>query len=261
MAITIPLDKVLVGPHEEGRWPTPGWTSPPSSASFWRKTTTPCPGRRPGARPDGDGDRGLSPRSRRSSSGPSRVPSPTCGSTPRSTRSPSSAGWCRSLWQWPWVSPRPVNTGPSGVRRARPRTTRSGSRLLRSLVKRGLRGVHLVTSDAHEGLRQAIEKVSPARCDRGLLGPLRATCFRWSTRPSPISRATVARQGELRWKASPGPTHSSLGGSHPQDVGGAADRRGEPLDRHGADSWNLVDRPLEGNANGSPSAPGPIRLG
>ena len=30
---------------------------------------------------------------------------------------------------------------------------------LRSLVKRGLKGVRLVISDAHEGLRQAIEKI------------------------------------------------------------------------------------------------------
>jgi putative transposase len=30
---------------------------------------------------------------------------------------------------------------------------------LRSLVKRGLRGVRLVTSDAHEGLKQAIATV------------------------------------------------------------------------------------------------------
>ena len=32
-------------------------------------------------------------------------------------------------------------------------------RFLRSLVRRGLRGVKLVISDAHEGLKQAIEKV------------------------------------------------------------------------------------------------------
>jgi hypothetical protein len=35
---------------------------------------------------------------------------------------------------------------------------------LRGLVKRGLRGVRLVVSDAHEGLKQAISTV-PARCD------------------------------------------------------------------------------------------------
>jgi transposase-like protein len=42
---------------------------------------------------------------------------------------------------------------------------------LRSLVRRGLRGVHLVISDAHEGLRRALSEVlSGASWQRGQHG-------------------------------------------------------------------------------------------
>jgi putative transposase len=73
---------------------------------------------------------------------------------------------------------------------------------LRQLVKRGLRGVRPVISDAHEGLRQAIAKVlheatwqrcratscatCPPRCPSGPKTPSRRSCARSS--PSPITR-------------------------------------------------------------------------
>jgi transposase-like protein len=50
---------------------------------------------------------------------------------------------------------------------------------LRQLVKRGLRGVRLVISDAHEGLRTAIAKVlHEAACGAGCTSC--GTCSRWS---------------------------------------------------------------------------------
>jgi putative transposase len=47
------------------------------------------------------------------------------------------------------------------------------SGFLKSLVRRGLRGVKLVISDAHEGLKQAIAKVMGATWQRCRVGPLK----------------------------------------------------------------------------------------
>ena len=44
---------------------------------------------------------------------------------------------------------------------------------LRTLARRGLRGVKLVTSDAHEGLKAAITKVLGASWQRCRVGPLK----------------------------------------------------------------------------------------
>ena len=44
---------------------------------------------------------------------------------------------------------------------------------LKDLVRRGLRGVRLVTSDAHEGLKAAVSKVLCATWQRCRVGPLR----------------------------------------------------------------------------------------
>ncbi len=62
---------------------------------------------------------------------------------------------------------------------------------LRSLVRRGLSGVQLVVSDAHEGLKQAIAQVLSApwqRCTvhflRDALGHCPRTCSSWSGRRS-----------------------------------------------------------------------------
>ena len=49
---------------------------------------------------------------------------------------------------------------------ARPRPSRSGPTFLKSLVKRGLKGVKLVISDAHDGLRHAITRVLGATWQR-----------------------------------------------------------------------------------------------
>jgi hypothetical protein len=46
---------------EEERWPHPGWTSARSWASSWRKRTSTCSVKGPGARPGPDGDRGQLP--------------------------------------------------------------------------------------------------------------------------------------------------------------------------------------------------------
>jgi transposase-like protein len=55
---------------------------------------------------------------------------------------------------------------------------------LRSLVKRGLRGVRLVISDAHEGLRQAIAKVlHEASWQRSSINMSAAGRSRWSSPP------------------------------------------------------------------------------
>ena len=68
---------------------------------------------------------------------------------------------------------------------------------LRSLVRRGLAGVQLVVSDAHEGLRQAIAQVlgapsgnaAPSISSATPSGTAPGTCSSWSGRPSARSSA------------------------------------------------------------------------
>jgi transposase-like protein len=52
------------------------------------------------------------------------------------------------------------------------------SGFLKSLVRRGLKGVKLVVSDAHEGLKQAIARVLGATWQRCRVGSLKKPCFR-----------------------------------------------------------------------------------
>jgi putative transposase len=47
------------------------------------------------------------------------------------------------------------------------------TKFLRSLTSRGLRGVKLVISDAHEGLKAAAKKVFGATCQRCRVGSLK----------------------------------------------------------------------------------------
>jgi transposase-like protein len=71
------------------------------------------------------------------------------------------------------------------------------SGFLRSLVKRGLKGVKLVISDAHEGLKAAIRRVLGATCQRcrvhwmrnALAPPLKA---RWPKSPAALGRGGIA---------------------------------------------------------------------
>ena len=72
------------------------------------------------------------------------------------------------------------------------------SSFLKSLVRRGLRGVKLVISDAHEGLKAAIRRVMGATWQRCRVGLLK--------KPSlSVSLATgTIRYGARCWAANPG---------------------------------------------------------
>ena len=83
---------------------------------------------------------------------------------------------------------------------------------LRKLARRGLRGVKLVVSDAHEGIKAAVSKVLSAtwqRCRvhfmRNALGPCRAEADGASSRPSspPPSPRTTPRPPRRNGAASP----------------------------------------------------------
>ena len=81
---------------------------------------------------------------------------------------------------------------------------------LRKLARRGLRGVKLVVSDAHEGLKAAVAKVLNAtwqRCRVGLLKKSRLVDFRpdrWSGRSLGQADAGAARSGGSRSCSSAG---------------------------------------------------------
>ena len=85
---------------------------------------------------------------------------PTCGSTPPTSRSATVAGSCR----WPLssrsVSPRPVNAACSVLELAAGNDEGNAwAPFLSRLVERGLAGVRLVISDAHRGLVRAVDEM------------------------------------------------------------------------------------------------------
>jgi transposase-like protein len=88
----------------------------------------------------------------------------------------------------PWRDERHLQIGPS---EAEP----FWSTFLRDLVRRGLKGVKLVISDAHEGLKAAITRVVGAtwqRCRVGLLNNLFHAVVRWVMWPG-VSRLAMRR--------------------------------------------------------------------
>ena len=109
--------------------------------------------------------RGWTSRSRRSARGRWRAATSICFSTPRSRRSETAAGCSASAWSSPTACTRPAGGRSSAWTSARPRPRRSGG-VPQGLVARGLVGVQLVISDAHEGLKNAIAKVLGAPWQR-----------------------------------------------------------------------------------------------
>jgi putative transposase len=77
------------------------------------------------------------------------------------------------------------------------------STFLKSLVRRGLRGVKLVISDAHEGLKAAIRRVMGATWQRCRVGLLKK-----SSRSDSLVRATI-RQGARCWDTNLGASPNS----------------------------------------------------
>ena len=67
---------------------------------------------------------------------------------------------------------------------------------LRSLTRRGLRGVKLVISDAHEGLKAAITKVLRATWQRCRVGPLKNPTRRKPRRARRCPPSTAARRSQ-----------------------------------------------------------------
>ena len=67
---------------------------------------------------------------------------------------------------------------------------RRGLTFLHSLTRRGLRGVKLVISDAHEGLKAAAAKIRRANWQR--CRALHAQRWRTQTRPSAAYSAAIA---------------------------------------------------------------------
>ena len=72
------------------------------------------------------------------------------------------------------------------------------SAFLNSLVRRGLRGIKLVISDAHEGLKAAIRRVIGASWQRCRVGLLKKPVGSDSLGPAPIRRSARC------WEAGPG---------------------------------------------------------
>ncbi|NUZ08086.1 transposase [Schlegelella sp. ID0723] len=72
---------------------------------------------------------------------------------------------------------------------------------LRSLNRRGLRGVKLVISDSHDGIKAAASKVLKATCSAAGCTSC-ATPWRMQARRRMVSAASVARRAETRWSPS-----------------------------------------------------------
>src|SRR5215207_1140407 len=137
--------------------------SPPArSTGWWRPWGWPgCP-----RTPSRGCAVGWTSRSKRSGSGRWRSPTRICGWTPRWRRSGPAAGSSTAPWWWPTGSTSPANARSSGLDVGAAETEAFWREFLRSLVRRGLAGVQLVVSDAHEGLKQAIAQVLSAPWQR-----------------------------------------------------------------------------------------------
>src|SRR5215207_10096067 len=137
--------------------------SPPArSTGWWRPWGWPgCP-----RTPSRGCAVGWTSRSKRSGSGRWRSPTRICGWTPRWRRSGPAAGSSTAPWWWPTGSTSPANARSSGLDVGAAETEAFWREFLRSLVRRGLAGVQLVVSDAHEGLKTAIAQVLGAPWQR-----------------------------------------------------------------------------------------------
>src|SRR5215207_5139719 len=137
--------------------------SPPArSTGWWRPWGWPgCP-----RTPSRGCAVGWTSRSKRSGSGRWRSPTRISGWTPRWRRSGPAAGSSTAPWWWPTGSTSPANARSSGLDVGAAETEAFWREFLRSLVRRGLAGVQLVVSDAHEGLKTAIAQVLGAPWQR-----------------------------------------------------------------------------------------------
>jgi transposase-like protein len=108
---------------------------------------------------------------------------------------------------------------------------------LRQLARRGLRGVKLVISDAHEGIKAAVSKVLNAtwqRCTVGLLNKPAFPAFCWkayeasssSSRGCRLDRLRVPRGGRRAPDVQQGRQRREQSGGQPLEVDGRAGQVG-----------------------------------
>ena len=71
---------------------------------------------------------------------------------------------------------------------------------LRDLAKRGLKGVKLVISDAHEGLKNAITRVVGATWQRCRVGLLKKSLLRKTIRPPDLFGTCRRPSGGVAWR-------------------------------------------------------------
>ena len=82
---------------------------------------------------------------------------------------------------------------------------------LRSLTRRGLRGVQMVISDAHEGLKAAASKVLGAGWQRCRVGPLKNCAENGPLRPTlPWPVPFLERQAGFRHSRSSAPSNGPI---------------------------------------------------
>ena len=142
--------------------------------------------------------RSSTARSRRFGAAGSRASTRTCGSTRPTTRC-ARTGACRAWRRW-WRSGwrRRASGRFSGVDAGPSEDRAFWTAFLRSLVKRGLRGVRLVISDAHEGLTRAVATVLSGatwqRCRVHFMRNLLATIPRSAREPVAAIVRTIFAQ-------------------------------------------------------------------